>query len=1231
MASLIELETPVEAVSESVRERETFRYDPSLASEFSYLRDGNLLPGSKLANSRDATLTGLAQLGAYQTGTERAFISLFDANHQYIIAETAPSMRIAPNLAGDSFSHPLALCGSAIPRSQGTCDHVLYLQATSKNNDAAELPLSFVPNLATDPRFSSRPYCQFGEAGQFYAAVPIRTRRGINIGAYCVMSQKRPQIWNDESSRSLRDVSSAVMDYLEQRRTMTMSRVHERLNRGLGFFIEGKSNLDSWQTGTRQRESAKQFKNGRPVTSVQKNGERDKQDTFEGDEAPSEGGQIASQVQGPLAEERHDAITPRGAMSTVEKPISSRISESRSTTDSFATKKDSNPTDTHRTADDEPQQVFSRAANIIREAYEVDGCVFMDVAVGAYTVPSDTVPKTAAGQLPSTSSGDDGVIHDTAADALCDFLGFSTSDGSSIDGDKTINQNIGKLPGRFLAKLLRRYPNGRIFNFDGVGDLQSTDSSEEEAAPIARQTSKDSQVLAESKDRDDPVKLADENPFSRKREGTLIHKAFPSARSVAFIPMRDFKGGRWLAGGFVYTLSPTRIFSSEGELTFLRAFEKAITSELLRLETEKIEKAKSDALGSLSHELRSPLHGIILGTELLNDTELSGFQGNTTHMIETCGRTLLDTIDHLLDYSKVNSLPGSTKQALAAEDDLRPSARRRKDLRQASKKLFANIRIDGIIEEVAQGVFAGFNFQHKSIRQLARQPEPKSTYVDAHRQLDAVQALEQLSPGQETSVTRDSYQFGMVSVYLCIDPTCDWAFYTQPGAIRRIFMNLFGNSLKYTTDGYIRVTLTQEPLDSRRPAGVRVVKLVIQDTGIGMGEQFIRHGLFKPFSQEDELSPGTGLGLSLVRKMVSQLQGRIHVQSERGIGTTVTVRLPLERPTMLSEISANAAEDDTLFEEQLQQLRGLRVGICGFGSSEAHGNERDVVLRICREWLKMEVVDEDGNSPDVVLRSGSALPDNFDIAAQLARTPNVVVCKDALTAYQQLVKYESLGLGGIFEFISQPWMAALKTTPPVRPQAPRRAQSLQNGKHVSIGSPISVISPPLYSDLELGLHHESKAKAECEPLNEKPSEVDATGETSRVLLVDDNRINLKILAAYMTKLGCPYEMVVNGKEAVDAYIAHPEQFAAILMDISMPVMDGLEATRLIRAHEQAYQLKRVAILALTGLGSKDIHREASDSGIDVFLTKPVRLKVLGEELSSIKALSALSKPVKVHC
>jgi CheY-like chemotaxis protein len=122
-------------------------------------------------------------------------------------------------------------------------------------------------------------------------------------------------------------------------------------------------------------------------------------------------------------------------------------------------------------------------------------------------------------------------------------------------------------------------------------------------------------------------------------------------------------------------------------------------------------------------------------------------------------------------------------------------------------------------------------------------------------------------------------------------------------------------------------------------------------------------------------------------------------------------------------------------------------------------------------------------------------------------------------------------------------------------------------------------------------------------------------KTPKVLLVEDNHINLKILAAYMKKLKLEYDTATNGKEAVERYTQSPKDFVCILLDISMPVMNGFEAARQIRAFERREEMKQgVSVFAISGLASEEAQREAYGSGIDLFLLKPVKLQVLGEVL-----------------
>lgn len=168
----------------------------------------------------------------------------------------------------------------------------------------------------------------------------------------------------------------------------------------------------------------------------------------------------------------------------------------------------------------------------------------------------------------------------------------------------------------------------------------------------------------------------------------------------------------------------------------------------------------------------------------------------------------------------------------------------------------------------------------------------------------------------------------------------------------------------------------------------------------------------------------------------------------------------------------------------------------------------------------------------------------------------------------------------------------------------------------------------------LGTASVSETRVSQQQLNPRsPVGLSPSGTNGRkdgFLLVDDNYINLKMLCTYMTKLGLAYRTATNGQEAVDAYKKDPTGIRCILMDISMPVMDGFEASKQIRGYEKEKEKERARdkvkgdletvspalILALTGLASLDAQKEGFASGVDLFLAKPVKLKELESILRS---------------
>jgi len=184
--------------------------------------------------------------------------------------------------------------------------------------------------------------------------------------------------------------------------------------------------------------------------------------------------------------------------------------------------------------------------------------------------------------------------------------------------------------------LLKRYPSGHIFNFDEGGLI----SSGEDENDFARE----------------PDLVSGQSVNSGKRrqgkwvEGDLMTRLFPGARSIIFLPLWDSHKARWFSGLFGWTTDTRRGLQPE-ELTYVAAFGNSIMTEVARLDAVAVDRAKSDFISSISHELWSPLDGILASAELLQELSTGPDQDDLIRMVDICGRTLLDTMNHLFDFS----------------------------------------------------------------------------------------------------------------------------------------------------------------------------------------------------------------------------------------------------------------------------------------------------------------------------------------------------------------------------------------------------------------------------------------------------------------------------------------------------------------------------------------------------------------------------------------------------
>jgi signal transduction histidine kinase/DNA-binding response OmpR family regulator/HPt (histidine-containing phosphotransfer) domain-containing protein len=413
----------------------------------------------------------------------------------------------------------------------------------------------------------------------------------------------------------------------------------------------------------------------------------------------------------------------------------------------------------------------------------------------------------------------------------------------------------------------------------------------------------------------------------------------------------------------------------------------------------------------------------------------------------------------------------------------------------------------------------------------------------------------------------------------------------DPQRIRQCLVNLVGNAIKFTRTGEIVL----EVRNVGRRDGKVLAQFEVRDTGIGIAPDTLQT-LFQPFVQADSSTTrhfgGTGLGLSIVRRLVEMMGGAIGVESEPGKGSTFWFTLPLE-PT------ASPAHD--LIPGDLTRL-GRRVLIvddnetnrrvlagqlmhAGYEVSLAGGGSH--ALQILRQGVS------DAHPYDVVLADyqmhdmdGATLGERINSDSQLSRARIVILT--SLDRHGDIRRFASLGFAGYL-------------TKPVRSR-----------------------------DLLECLDRLLSADAREWHLQSQPivtsGMLAATEKTRRyqghVLLVEDNAVNQKVAVRFLERMGCQVRVADNGAEGVKAF--REGTFDIVLMDLQMPIMDGLTATREIRALEAGG--RKTPIVALTANAMSGQLERCMEVGMDAFLTKPLEIARLHETLERFGMAAAQIAP-----
>jgi len=406
------------------------------------------------------------------------------------------------------------------------------------------------------------------------------------------------------------------------------------------------------------------------------------------------------------------------------------------------------------------------------------------------------------------------------------------------------------------------------------------------------------------------------------------------------------------------------------------------------------------------------------------------------------------------------------------------------------------------------------------------------------------------------------------------------------GRIGQVLVNLVGNAIKFTERGEVAVRVDAETVTH----DTVILRVAVQDTGIGIAADKSRL-IFDAFAQADASTTrrfgGTGLGLAICRRLVERMGGRIWLDSQIGRGTTFHFTLSLERARV--PVPRRMAAPP-------HALQGLPVL-----AADDNATNRRLLEAMFTAWGVAPTIVEDGRAALAELERARAAGRTFHLVLLDARMPDL----DGFAVAERIRQEPALAGVTIMLLTSDVMSGDLA-----------RCRTLGVARHlVKPFTPSELLNAVL---LALGQSIEPAT-----PFVRAAR--DASAKRLHVLVAEDNAVNQRVIVRLLEKMGHIPIVTYNGQEAVDAYESRP--FDVALMDVQMPVMDGLAATRAIRESEARNPgRRRLPIMALTAYAMRGDRERCLAAGMDDYLTKPVKPEELSAALSRLLGEGQAANP-----
>ncbi|GAB4516918.1 MAG: hypothetical protein Kow00133_01010 [Amphiplicatus sp.] len=432
-----------------------------------------------------------------------------------------------------------------------------------------------------------------------------------------------------------------------------------------------------------------------------------------------------------------------------------------------------------------------------------------------------------------------------------------------------------------------------------------------------------------------------------------------------------------------------------------------------------------------------------------------------------------------------------------------------------------------------------------------------------------------------------------LKTFLRYAPDLPRRFFGDPGRVRQVVTNLLGNAVKFTEQGHVMIDV--RGVSKKRVADIEIV---VADTGCGIPEDK-RAAIFEEFEQADSSAArrhdGAGLGLAITKRLLDAMGGSIEVESRLSEGSTFRVRMTLP----LAHDAEKAQENSSV-----EPLKDMRVIVVCDAQPCA-----DILLEQLAAWGLNANHAETGAAGLEALRAGQA----------------------AGAPYQMAIVEDELS-----DMTAEEFSHALRSNP--RLESVRLIALTPPGKSEAIADPAGrpvfdacVVKPPraamllsaILSSAERALVKQLKSQRLV--MGQTQAGEEPTITPLDILIAEDNVVNQMVVRTMLDSLGIRARIAANGHEAVEAY--RTQRPDIILMDISMPEVDGLAATRAIRDMEAASG-RRTPIIGVTAHALKEDRQRCLDAGMDDYLSKPIRRETLMEMLRRWAPAASAPAPKK---